>query len=57
VQTAAILMQVFVVSECKYCNFMIDYDNDDNNNNICRSVTMYKLNDRAVRHKTSSDIP
>jgi hypothetical protein len=39
---------------------MIDDNDEDNNNNnnihVCTSVTMYKLNDRAVRHKTSSYI-
>ena len=32
-------------------------NNNNNNNNTCKSVTIYKLNDRAVRHKTPHYIP
>jgi hypothetical protein len=34
-----------------------DDNNNNNNNNICTSITMHKLNDRAVRHKPSRYIP
>jgi hypothetical protein len=67
VQTAAVLMQFIVVSEFKYYNFRTngggDGDDDDDDgyadddDDICTSITMYKLNDGSVRHKTSRYIP
>jgi len=34
-----------------------DNNDNNNNNNKCTSIAMYKLNYRAVRHKTSRYIP